>query len=106
MFHSISLAGVAPRPYAAHNELSVASSTNDLLTVSGIEHMPRDARWRLIDVIEQRIDKVQWHQQLTSPDTAAYRFLGAQLQALRLKRFAIWNSFYPKFIRAIRVGVA
>lgn len=71
--------------------------TDELIALTGFETMPKQARWQLIDIIERRIDLFQKWQKIAIPGGEAHTLIVAQLKGLRLKRFQIWNSFYPRF---------
>lgn len=90
-----------------HPSLSILGpSADDLINVAGVDSLTKAERWHLIDRIDTRIDVFQGWQKSAKPGSAEHSVIVAKLQALRLKRFQIWNTFYPRFVGVITPAVS
>ncbi|RIV20560.1 hypothetical protein DYU11_21180 [Fibrisoma montanum] len=82
----------------------LASFSADDLISTDHQALSKAERWQLIDQIDARIDRFQTLEKMSFPGSLTEAEARKTLQALRLKRFTVWNSFYPKFNTLIRIG--
>ncbi len=77
--------------------------TGDLLLEFDFEPLSYGDRWQLIALIEDRIALHEKYKDFVIPGYISKEGNVSLLIRLRLKRFQIWNSFYPGFTNLIRV---
>ncbi|UHG93356.1 hypothetical protein [Spirosoma oryzicola] len=85
---------------------SLGPSADDLIALTGFESISKGGRQQLIELIEKRIDTLQYWQKMAQPGTDQYELLVNKLKALRLKRLEIYNTFHTKIGQQIQVGAA
>lgn len=86
------------------DNLSFTNPVADKLLEIDYQFLTKAERWQLIARLEAKIARYEQWQGAYQPGSELAGFIKHQLQALRLKRFAVWNSFFPSFHQAIRIG--
>ncbi|RYC69838.1 hypothetical protein [Spirosoma sordidisoli] len=77
----------------------------DHLLETAHQGLTKAERWQLIDQLDQATDQYQRWKQRLQPSQIAHQLLTQKLRAIRLKRFQVWNSFYPAMSTAIKIGI-
>ncbi|RYC69777.1 hypothetical protein [Spirosoma sordidisoli] len=82
----------------------VAHQVDNLLETDH-QQLTKVERWQLIDQLDQATDQYQRWQGMLQASHIAHTLVTEKLRAIRLKRFQVWNSFYPAMTSAIKIGL-
>ncbi|GAB3550698.1 hypothetical protein [Spirosoma fluminis] len=86
-----------------NTDFVVSYHVDEVLTIDAAP-LTRWQRWQLIAEIDQYVDRYQRCLNYCRIRSETHQLLSEKLRALRLKRFQVWNSFYPAYQRAIKIG--
>ncbi len=88
----------------SNQDLTILSCpVSDILLETDHSTQTKAERWQLIDRLEAKIHRFEGWQNAYQ-GTELGRFATVQLQALRVKKFAVWNSLHPMFHHLIQIG--